>query len=71
MEKIELFKIFLIKNDQDWENISKLSPNKSSGLELKIKWFSMQKSKKQNHFWLYEEDQLLINLTKFNFLQKK
>lgn len=25
----------------------------------------MQKSRKQNNFWLYEEDEILINLIKF------
>lgn len=56
-----------MKNDHDWENIAKLFPTMISGLKLKLKWFSIQKSRKQDHFWLYEEDKLLINLIKLFF----
>lgn len=48
----------------DWEYISKFFPD-YTGIKLKLKWFSFQKSKAQKDLWIKEEELLLAEIIQF------
>ena len=50
----------------DWENLSEYIPN-TTGIKLKIKWYSLQKTKSQQGIWLKEEEDILYKIIKYEF----